>query len=109
VSDGAWAIFWWPRGVDVEMPEVSVVVPTRQMDVFREEEPAEVGNAIAVEPMRGGLAAIAYPVKNVESEIDRDVTKDVEYPTGKQIGSGDGIDSELSLLDDLFADMSLLP
>jgi hypothetical protein len=55
------------------------------------------------------LAAIAYPIKNVESEVGGDVTGDVEYRTGKQIGSGDGIDSELSLLDDLFADMSLLP
>jgi hypothetical protein len=98
-----------PRGVDVKVPEVSVVVPTRQNDVFREEEPVEVGNAIAVEPMRDGLAAIAYPVKNVGREIDRDVTGGVEYRSGRQVGSGDGVDTELSLLDDLFADMSLLP
>jgi hypothetical protein len=97
------------RGVDVEMPEVSVVVPTRQNDVFRGEEPVEVGNAIAVEPMREGLAVIAYPAKNVESEVDGDVTGGVEYRPGKQVGSRDGVDTELSLLDDLFADMSLLP
>jgi hypothetical protein len=98
-----------PRGVDVKVPDVSVVVPTRRMDVFGEEESVDVGNAIVVAPARGGLAAIAYPVKNVESKVDGDVTGGVEYRTGKQVGSGDEIDSELSLLDDLFADMSLLP
>jgi hypothetical protein len=35
-----------PRGVDVEVPEVSVVVPTRRLDVFGEEEPVVVGNSI---------------------------------------------------------------
>jgi hypothetical protein len=59
--------------------------------------------------MREGLAVIAYPATNVESKVDGDVTGGVEYRTGKQIGSGDGVDSDLSLLDDLFADMSLLP
>ncbi|MGV2340535.1 MAG UNVERIFIED_CONTAM: hypothetical protein LVR18_43290 [Planctomycetaceae bacterium] len=98
-----------PRDVDVEVPEVSVVVPTRRLDVFGEEEPVVVGNAIAAAPARGGLTAIAYPVKSVESEVDGDVTGGVEYRTGKEVGSGDEIDSELSLLDELFADMSLLP
>jgi hypothetical protein len=98
-----------PRGVDAEVPKVSIVVPTRRMDVFGEEEPVDVGNAIAAAPARGGLAAIAYPVKHVQSEVDRDVTGGVEYQTGKQAGVGSGVDTELSLLDDLFSDMSLLP
>jgi hypothetical protein len=41
-----------PRGVDVEVPEVSVVVPTRRVDVFGEEEPVDVGNAIAAAAAR---------------------------------------------------------
>jgi hypothetical protein len=98
-----------PRGVEVEVPDVSIVVPTRRMDVFREEESVDVGNAIAAAPARGGLAAITYSVKNVESEVDGDVAGGVEYRSGRPVGSGDGVDTELSLLDDLFADMSLLP
>ena len=85
------------------------MVPTRRVDVFREEESVDVGIAIAVEPIRERLAAIAYPEKNVESEIDGDVTEGGDPRSGKQVGSGDGVDSDLSLLDDLFADMNLLP
>jgi hypothetical protein len=98
-----------PRGVDAEVPKVSIVVPTRRMDVFGEEEPIDVGNAIAAAPARGGLAAIAYPMKNVEIEVDTDMNGGVDYRSGQQVGSGSGVDTELSLLDDLFADMSLLP
>jgi hypothetical protein len=95
--------------VNIAVPEVSIVVPTRRMDVFGEEEPVDIGNAIAAPPARGGLAAIAYPVKNVESEVAGDVTGGGEYQSGKQVGAGGGVDRELSLLDDLFADLSLLP
>jgi hypothetical protein len=98
-----------PRGVDVEVPEVSVVVPTRRVDVFSEEKPVDVGNAIAAAPHEVIWPALAYPLKNVESEVDGDVPGGIEYRSGKQVGSGDGVDSDLSLLDDLFADMSLLP
>jgi hypothetical protein len=48
-------------------------------------------------------------VKNVESEVAGDVTGGGEYQSGKQVGAGGGVDRELSLLDDLFADLSLLP
>jgi hypothetical protein len=56
------------------------------------------------------LTAIAYPVKSVESEVDGDVTGGVEYSDWQSRSDpGMAIDSDLSLLDDLFADMSLLP
>ncbi|MGV2335241.1 MAG UNVERIFIED_CONTAM: hypothetical protein LVR18_14385 [Planctomycetaceae bacterium] len=95
-----------PRGMDAVVPEVSVVVPTRRADVFGEEESVEVGTAVAVS---GRLGLIAYPVKTVESEVDGDVTGGVDLQSGKQVGVSGMIDSELSLLDDIFADISLLP
>ncbi|MFM7038098.1 MAG: hypothetical protein ACKO2L_10280, partial [Planctomycetaceae bacterium] len=67
------------------------------------------GTAIALAPAPGGLAAVAYPVKSVEGKVDENVTGGVQLRSGKQIGSVNSIDSDLSLLDDLFADISLLP
>jgi hypothetical protein len=99
------------RGVDVVIPEVSVVVPTRRDDVFREEESADAGAAIAVAPQRGALASMVYPVKVMDADVDVDgeVKGRVEFGTGQRSGIVGIVDSELSLLDDIFADISLLP
>ncbi|MFM8478051.1 MAG: hypothetical protein ACKOEO_19880, partial [Planctomycetaceae bacterium] len=97
------------RGVEAAMSEVSVVVPTRGLDVFREEESGDAGAGMVVVPVRGGQMAPGALVERVESEFDGDSAGGVVVRDSQRSGRDAGIDSELSLLDDLFADLSLLP
>jgi hypothetical protein len=100
------------RGSEPAVPavsEVSVVVPTRGVDVFREEETGDVGAGMIVVPVRGGLPAIASLEKRVESELEGDQAGGVVVRDRSRSESNGRIDADLSLIDDLFADLSLLP
>jgi hypothetical protein len=97
------------RAADAAVPEVSVVVPTRGVDVFREEETGDVGAGMIVVPVRGGLPAIASLEKRVESELEGDQAGGVVVRDRSRSESNGRIDADLSLIDDLFADLSLLP
>jgi hypothetical protein len=97
------------RAADAAVPEVSVVVPTRGVDVFREEETGDVGAGMIVVPVRGDLPAIGSSVKKAEGESGVDLTGVVDVRDSKRLGRTVDIDSDLSLIDDLFADLSLLP
>ncbi|MFM8478179.1 MAG: hypothetical protein ACKOEO_20535, partial [Planctomycetaceae bacterium] len=97
------------RGADASVPEVSVVVPTRGLDVFREEESGDAGAGMVEVPVRNGLPAIASLVKRVESELGKDQAEDVVVRDSKRSESNAAIIADLSLIDDLFADLSLLP
>jgi hypothetical protein len=100
------------RGSEPAVPEVAVVavvVPGRGVDVFREEEVEETGAGMIVVPVRGGMPAIGSSVKQVEGESEVDLTGVIDVQDSKRLGREAGIDSDLSLIDDLFADLSLLP
>jgi len=97
------------RGADASVPEVSVVVPTRGVDVFREEESGDAGAGMIVVPVRGGEMAPGSIVKKVEIESDGELAGDLVVRDRSRSGSSAGVDAELSLIDDLFADLSLLP
>jgi hypothetical protein len=96
------------RGSEPAAPEVSVVVPPRGVDVFREEEVGDVGAGMVVVPVRGGLPATGSLVKKVESESNGDLAGDIIVRDRNRSEMSAGIDSDLSLIDDLFADLSLL-
>jgi hypothetical protein len=91
------------------VPEVSVVVPTRGVDVFREKEIGEVGAGMIVVPVRGDAMAFGPSMKKMEGESGVALTGVVDVQDSKRLGRDAGIDSDLSLIDDLFADLSLLP
>jgi hypothetical protein len=97
------------RGSEPAVSEVSVVVPTRGVDVFREEEVGEVGAGMVVVPVRGDEMALGSSMKKVEGESEVDLTGVIDVQDSKRLGREAGIDSDLSLIDDLFADLSLLP
>jgi hypothetical protein len=62
-----------------------------------------------VVPVRGDLPAIGSSVKKAEGESGVDLTGVVDVRDSKRLGRTVDIDSDLSLIDDLFADLSLLP
>jgi hypothetical protein len=97
------------RGSEPAVPEVSVVVPARGVDVFREKEVGEVGAGMIVVPVGVGETSHGALVKKVESESDGDLAGDVIVRDRNRSEMSAGIDSDLSLIDDLFADLSLLP
>jgi len=98
------------RGVEaVTEPQVSVVVRARGVDLFREEEGGDVGAGLIVVPVRDAELAIASLVKGVEGESDGDLVRGADIRSGQREGRSAGIDSDLSLIDDLFADLNLLP
>jgi hypothetical protein len=97
------------RVEDAAVPEASVVVPGRGMDVFREEEVGEVGAGMIVVPVRGDAIAIGSSMKKAEGESGVDLTGVVDVQDSERLGGTAGIDSDLSLIDDLFADLNLLP
>jgi hypothetical protein len=97
------------RGSEPAVPEVSVVVPARGEDVFRKEEVGDVGAGMVVVPVRGDAMAVGSSVKKVEGESGVDLTGVVDVQDSERLGGNAGIDSDLSLIDDLFADLSLLP
>jgi hypothetical protein len=97
------------RGSEPAVSEVSVVVPTRGVDVFRKEEVGVVGAGLVVLPVRGDAMALGSSVKKAEGESGVDLTGVVDVRDSKRLGRTADIDSDLSLIDDLFADLSLLP
>jgi hypothetical protein len=97
------------RGSEPAVPEVSVVPPARGVDVFREEETGVVGAGMIVVPVRGDVMALGSSVKKAEGESGVDLTGVVDVQDSKRLGRDAGIDSDLSLIDDLFADLNLLP
>jgi hypothetical protein len=77
--------------------------------VFREEETGVVGAGMIVVPVRGDVMALGSSVKKAEGESGVDLTGVVDVQDSKRLGRDAGIDSDLSLIDDLFADLNLLP
>jgi hypothetical protein len=97
------------QGVEPAVPEVSVVVPARRVDVFRKEETGVVGAGLVVLPVRGNVTVDESRVRGVVRESVGDLTGPVDVRNSTRLGIDAGVDSDLSLLDDLFADLSLLP
>jgi hypothetical protein len=97
------------QGADAAAPEVSVVVPARGVDVFREEETGDAVTGLILVPVRDVELVNGALVKRVESESDGDLAGDIVVRDRNRSGENAGIDADLSLIDDLFADLSLLP
>jgi hypothetical protein len=77
--------------------------------VFREEEVGDVGAGMILVPVRVGETSNGALVKKVESESDGDLAGDTFVRDRIRSEMSADIDSDLSLIDDLFADLSLLP
>ncbi|MFM7059509.1 MAG: beta strand repeat-containing protein, partial [Planctomycetota bacterium] len=90
------------RGVEAEVQDVSVPMPVQRVDVFVEKERVEAGSLISA---GNQMPSVAVAVRKVKRAEDQDVAGDVILP---QQSTSD-VDIPLSLLDDLFADLSLLP
>jgi hypothetical protein len=96
--------------VDAEVHDVSVAVPTPRVDVFGDEEDVEPGSLVTA---RDELSLVAVPGAVPARKVDRPVKQDLAgtdlLPIGKaREGELDLAGSDLSLLDDLFADVNLL-
>ncbi|MFM7057511.1 MAG: hypothetical protein ACKO2P_11385, partial [Planctomycetota bacterium] len=97
------------RSAEAVVSDVSVVVPTRGVDVFREEETGDAGAALAVVSAPGHLPVNGSSVESVTENCESQGTGATVRRPHQPIGRESILDRELSLLDDLFADLSLLP
>jgi hypothetical protein len=98
--------------VDAEVPDVSVVVPTPRVDVFGDEQDVEPGTLVTAGDELS-LAAVpvpvAVPVRNVNWTAKQDLAGTELLPIGRaREGESNLVGPDLSLLDDLFADVNLL-
>ncbi|MFM8479104.1 MAG: hypothetical protein ACKOEO_25230, partial [Planctomycetaceae bacterium] len=96
------------RTADPAVSDVSVVVSARRVDVFSEQEPGDAGAALAVVSTEGRLRSTVPLVRNLENEADGHLTGGADVRDSKRKGRDAGIDSDLSLIDDVFSDLSLL-
>jgi hypothetical protein len=85
------------------------VVPTRGVDVFREEETGDVGAGLVVVPVRGVVTVSESRVGGAVGEAGGDLTGPADAENSGRLKRDAGVDADLSLLDDLFANLSLLP
>jgi hypothetical protein len=79
------------------------------VDPFREEEPGDAVTGLILVPVRDGELVNGALVNGAESESGGDLARDIVVRDRNRSGENAGIDSDLSLIDDLFADLSLLP
>jgi hypothetical protein len=96
--------------VDAEVPDVSVAVPTPRVDVFGDEQDVEPG-ALVTARDELSLVAVpgAVPARNVDRAVEQELAGRDLLPTGRARGGElDLVGPDLSLLDDLFADVNLL-
>jgi hypothetical protein len=97
------------RAADAAISDMPIVVPARRVDLFREEEPGDAVTGFIVVSVRDGERVHGALVKRVESESNGDLAGDIIVRDRNRSGENAGIDADLSLIDDLFADLSLLP
>jgi hypothetical protein len=97
------------RAADAAISDMPIVVPARRVDLFREEEPGDAVTGFIVVSVRDGERVHGALVKRVESESDGDLAGDLVVRDRNRLEMSAGIDADLSLIDDLFADLSLLP
>jgi hypothetical protein len=98
------------RGANAEVPDVSVVVPTSRVDVFGDEEDVELGALVtARDELSLAAAPVAVSVRNVDRAVEQELAGRDLLPIGRTRGGElELAGPDLSLLDDLFADVNLL-
>jgi hypothetical protein len=92
--------------VEPQSQNTSVAVSAQPMDLSANEEPLEAGTLVAA---ASDLAVISVPSRREDQKADQDSTGRANLPSGKSREANSTLDSTLSLLDDLFSDLSLLP
>jgi hypothetical protein len=84
----------------------SVVVSAQPLDLSANEEPLEAGTLLAA---ANDLAMISVPARREGRKVNQDATGRAILPSSKSPETDSPLGSSLSLLDDLFSDLSLLP
>jgi hypothetical protein len=84
----------------------SVAVSAQPMDLSANEQPLEAGTLLAA---ANDLAVISVHARREDPKVDRDATGKAVLPSIKAPEADTPLGSSLSLLDDLFSDLSLLP
>jgi hypothetical protein len=98
------------RGVDAEVHDVSVAVPTPRVDVFGDEEDVEPGTLVtAGDKLSLAAVPVSVPVRNVDRKVEQELAGRDLLPIGRASnGESNLVGLDLSLLDELFADVNLL-
>ena len=85
---------------------MSVAVSAQPMDLSAHEEPLAAGTLVAA---ANDYATISVPARREDQKATQNATGTATPPSGKIREANSPLDSTLSLLDDLFSDLSLLP
>jgi hypothetical protein len=98
------------RGVDAEVQDVTMAVPTSRVDVFGDEEDVEPGTLVSArDELSLAAVAVPVPVRNVDRTVEQELAGTDLLPIGRARGGElELAGPDLSLLDDLFADVNLL-
>jgi hypothetical protein len=92
--------------VEPQSQNVTVPVVAQPTNLSANAEPLEAGTLVAAVK---DLAAVSVPARREDQKVDETATGKTNLPSGKSRESSSTLDATLSLLDDLFSDLSLLP
>jgi hypothetical protein len=92
--------------VESKSQSTSVAVSAQPMDLSANEQPLEAGTLLAA---ANDLAMISVPARREDRKVNQHATGKAILPSSQSPEADTPLSSSLSLLDDLFSDLSLLP